>query len=111
MASKLNERVEQQPGSILAEKHFEPSDAMLQAYEARLKPLETLEKRYRKYPDLALEVRQFEIYQKFIEVAQALDQLIKKTPSLHIEPDTKTHTKEGEHLGQLGKQNPRNERK
>ena len=30
-------------GSVLAEKHHETLDAMLQAYEARLKPLETLE--------------------------------------------------------------------
>ena len=56
------ERVEQQPRSVLAEKHFEPLDAMLQAYEARLKPLETLEERCRKYPDPIVEERQLEIY-------------------------------------------------
>ena len=35
------ERKIQQPGSVLAEKKFETLDGMLQAYEARLKPLET----------------------------------------------------------------------
>ena len=35
---KPKERVEQQAGSVLAEKFFEPLDAFLQAYEARLKP-------------------------------------------------------------------------
>ena len=37
----------QQPRFVLAEKKFETLDKMLQAYEARLKPLETLEERYR----------------------------------------------------------------
>ena len=35
----------------MADKHHETLDAMLQAYEARLKPLETLEERWRQYPD------------------------------------------------------------
>lgn len=39
---------ERQPaGSVLAEKNFEPLDSLLQAYEARLKPLETLEERWK----------------------------------------------------------------
>ena len=70
--------MEQQPWLVLAKKHFEPLDAMLQAYEARLKPLETLEERYIKYLDPIVENRQLEIYLRLIEVAQALDQLIKK---------------------------------
>ena len=53
----------QQPGSILAEKKFETLDGMLQAYEARLKPLETLEERYRSYSDPVMEARQLDIYQ------------------------------------------------
>ena len=78
---------------------------MLQDYEARLKPLETLEERCRKYLDLDVEARQIEIYQRLIEVAQALDQLIKKTPSSHIELEKETLTKEGEQMEQLGKEN------
>ena len=65
---------------MLAEKHFEPLDAILQAFEARLKPLENLqerwrrypdlEERWRRYPDLVQEARQLEFYRKI--VAQAL---------------------------------------
>ena len=89
----------------MAEKHFEPLDAMLQAYEARLKPLEALEERYKKYQVLAVEARRLEIYQRLMEVAQTLDQLIKRTPSLHIEPKEETHAKEKEQLEQIGKEN------
>ena len=46
---------------------------MLQAYEARLKPLETLEERYRSYPYPIMEARQLEIYQKLIDAMQTLD--------------------------------------
>ena len=56
------EMKKQQPGSVLAEKKLETIDGMLQAYEARLKPLETLEERYRSYPDPIMEARQLEIY-------------------------------------------------
>ena len=66
------QRIEQPSGSILEEKHFKPLDALLKAYEERLKPLETLEERWRKYPDPAVEARQLEIYQRLMEVAQAL---------------------------------------
>ena len=108
---KPKERIEQSSGSVLAEKHFEPLDALLQAYEARLKPLETLEERWRKYPDPAVEARQLEIYQRLIEATQALDQQIKRTSSLHTEPqkeeletEKETHTKEGEQMESLGKE-------
>ena len=63
----------QQPGSVLAEKKFETLDGMLQAYEGRLKPLETLEERYRSYRDPIMEARQLEIYQKLIGAIQTLD--------------------------------------
>ena len=45
---------------------------MLDAYEARLKPKETLEERYRAYPDPTLETKRLEIFQKMIEGTQAL---------------------------------------
>ena len=70
LALQQKKGVEQQPGLVLVEKHFETLDAMLQAYEMRLKPLETLEERCRKYPNpLVVEARQLEIYQRLIEVA------------------------------------------
>ena len=53
-------------GSVLAEKFFEPLDALLKAYEARLKPLETMEERWKNYPDPAQESRQLEIYKKLV---------------------------------------------
>ena len=104
--------MEQPAGSVLAEKHFEPLDALLQAYKARLKPLEMLEERWRKYPDPAVEARQLEIYQRLIEAAQALDQQIKQTSSLHTEPQRETtetrketHIKEGKKEENLGNKN------
>ena len=54
------EQKNQQPGSVLAEKKFETLDGMLQDYEARLKPLETLEERYRFYLDPVMEARQID---------------------------------------------------
>ena len=55
---------------------------MLDAYEARLKPKETLEERYRAYPDPILEMKRLEIFQKMIEGTQALleKQLNQKGP-------------------------------
>ena len=101
----------------MAEKHFEPLDALLQAYEARLKPLETLEERWRRYPDPAVEARQLEMYQRFIEAAQALDQQIKRTSSLHPEPqketletEKETHTNEGEQMENFGRENQESEK-
>lgn len=45
-----SERNKSQGGLVLAENHNETLDAMLQAYKARLKSLETLEERWRLYP-------------------------------------------------------------
>ena len=63
---------------------------MLQAYEARLKPLETMEERYRSYPDPVMEARQLEIYQKLIKAMQTLDQLVNKAGN-HIKQETDSH--------------------
>ena len=79
-------KVRGEAGSVLAEKFFEPLDAMLKAYEARLKPLETMEERWKNYPDPAQESRQLEIYKKLVEVAQAIEEQ-NKTKQL---PETQT---------------------
>ena len=44
-------------GLVLAEKFFEPLDAFLQEYEARLKPQEAFEERWKRYPNMAIEAR------------------------------------------------------
>ena len=64
---------------------------MLQAYEARLKPLETMEERYRSYPDPVIESRQLEIYKKLINALQTLDQIINKTTQHHIKQEADSH--------------------
>ena len=45
---------------------------MLEAFEARLKPNQTLEDRVRAYPDPQLETKRLEIFQKMIEDTQDL---------------------------------------
>ena len=85
------EQKNQPLGSVLAEKRFETLDGMLQAYEARLKPLETMEERYRSYPDPVIESRQLEIYKKLIDAMQTLDQIINKTTQHHIKQETDSH--------------------
>ena len=59
-------------GSVLAKKHHETLDALLQAYEARLKPLETLEERWRLYPNPQIETRRLDLYKRLVETTQAL---------------------------------------
>ena len=81
----------QQPGFVLAKRRFETLEGMLQAHEARLKPLETLEERYRAYPDLVMEARQWEVYQNLIGAMQTLDQMIHKTSRTHMKQGTCTH--------------------
>ena len=53
------------------QKVFEPLNAMLEAFEARLKTGQTLEERARNYPDPVIESRRLDICQKLIEVTQA----------------------------------------
>ena len=45
----------------------------MKAYEARLKPLETMEDRWRNYSDAAIESRQLELYKCLIETLQAIE--------------------------------------
>ena len=56
----------------MVQKVFEPLNAMLEAFEARLKTGQTLEERARTYPDPVIESRRLDICQKLIEVTQAL---------------------------------------
>ena len=60
-------------GSVLVDKIHEPLDALLKAYEARLKPLETMEDRWRNYLDAAIESRQLELYKRLVETLQAIE--------------------------------------
>ena len=87
----------------MAKKHMETLDALLQAYEARLKPLETLEERWRQYPDPELETRRLEMYKRLVETTQALMQQMKpnhtsekETPNVknQVLPETLTQNEE-----------------
>ena len=60
-------------GSVLVDKIHEPLDSLLKAYEARLKPLETMEDRWRNYPDAVIESRQLELYKCLVETLQAIE--------------------------------------
>ena len=90
---------------VLVEKVFEPLDALLQAYKARLKPQETLEERARKYPDLVVEARQLEIYKQLIAAAQALEHQIKQTTSLVKTLNKETQQNETEPKSKMGQKN------
>ena len=71
--SKNNtKRKKEEKGSILAKQVLEPLCAMLRAFEARLKPNQTLKERLRAYLDPQLELKWLEIFQKMIEDNQAL---------------------------------------
>ena len=59
-------------GSILADKHMETLEGLMKAYEARLKANETIEQRWRRYPDPVNEERQLEMYKRLMEATQAL---------------------------------------
>ena len=55
-------------------------------YEARLKPLETLEERWRQYPDPQIEARRMDLYQRLVETTQALMEENKNIQALEREP-------------------------
>ena len=57
---------------MLVQKVFEPLNAMLEAYEARLKPDQTLEERWKAYLDPVIESRRLDLCQKLVEITQAL---------------------------------------
>ena len=49
-ADKNEENESRESGSVLVDKVFEPLNAMLEAYEARLKTDQTLDERWNTYP-------------------------------------------------------------
>ena len=51
---KQTQNVIELGGSILADKHMETLEALLKAYDARLKSTETLEQRWRRYQILRM---------------------------------------------------------
>lgn len=59
-------------GSVLVDKVNEPLDALLQAYEARLKKNQTMEQRWMTYPYADLEKGRMEMCSRMIETTQAL---------------------------------------
>ena len=59
-------------GLVLAEKVFEPLQAILDAYEARLRPNQTNKERLRAYLDPEIEKQRLDIFQKMIHVTQSL---------------------------------------
>lgn len=84
----------QSAGSVLAEKHYEPLDALLQAYEARLKKFETLEERWKNYPNASHETRQLEISKRLIEAAQAIEQQLKGNSPKETQTDNRVGKRE-----------------
>ena len=73
-------------GSVLVDKVFEPLNAMLEAFEARLKPGQTQEERWRAYPEPALEKERLNMYTQLIKAVQSLiDKSSPNAPSV-IQP-------------------------
>ena len=72
-------------GSIfVAGQILEPLKAMLDAYEASLRPQQNLEERMKAYLDPTLDIKQLEIFQEMIKGTQALleKQLDQSIPSM-----------------------------
>ena len=82
----------------MAEKHHETLDAMLQAYKARLKPLETLEERWRHYSDPQIEARRLDLYKRLVETTQALMEQNKRMQPLEKETPESRNPKVSEIL-------------
>ena len=72
---------------------LKPLKAMLNALEARLRPQQTLKERMRAYPDLEIETKWLEIFQKMIEGMQALmeKQLDKPIPLIVNQTTSSRH--------------------
>lgn len=64
--------------SILAKKHVEILEASLEAYEARLKALETLKERWRIHLDPKNENKQLETFKCLVEAIQVLMDRVRK---------------------------------
>ena len=92
-------------GSIFAEQILEPLKAMLDAFEPRLRPQQTLEEIIRAYSDHALETKCLEIFQEMIKGTQALLEKQIDKPIFSLEKQTtssrhrrKTRSKKAEEL-------------
>ena len=59
-------------GSVLAEKHFEPLEVVLKAYESCVERHQAVENQWMTYPNAELEKLRLEMCKKMIETAQAL---------------------------------------
>ena len=82
-------------GSDLVGKVFKPLKAILDAYEARLRPKHTNEERYRAYVDPKIEAKHLEIFQKMIEGTHALlDKQLEKQRS--FEDQVKSQLERGQ---------------
>ncbi|MCO5572353.1 hypothetical protein L7F22_026106 [Adiantum nelumboides] len=68
-------------GSMLVDKVLEPLDAALEAYEARLKPNQTLEQRGMKYSQAKVETERLKMYKELVKIAQVMME-----PKLPISP-------------------------
>ena len=77
----------------MVQKVFEPLNAMLEAFKARLKTGHTLEERARTYPDPVVESRRLDICQKLIEVTQALLEQQTSEGQINTIKETKTPEK------------------
>ena len=78
---KINEEISS-GGSVLVEKRFEPLEAILKAYEARIENHQTKENRWMTYPNAEIELQRLEMCKKMIETAQAL--MVEQLPSIPI---------------------------
>ena len=80
---------------FLLDKVFKPLKAMLNAYEAILRPKQTNEERFRAYPNPNLETKRLDIFQKMIEGTQTL--LNKKLDKQRsFEDHVKSHFERGQ---------------
>ena len=89
-------------------KHIEILEGLMKAYEARLKANETIEQRWRRYPDPMNEESQLELYRRLMEATQALlDKVSQSNPKQNKNTSPKTNKIEAEGVDQHLEQSPR----
>ncbi|MCO5585805.1 hypothetical protein L7F22_039737 [Adiantum nelumboides] len=80
--ARSDAREEESAGSVLADKKFEPLEAILKAYEARIENRQnTMEERWKTYPNAGIEKARLEMCKKMIETAQLL---LEPLPSMPV---------------------------
>lgn len=82
----MTNKGEKSRGSILAKKHVEALDALLRAYEARLKPSKMLEEKWKRYSNPKHEARQLEIHKLLVKATQTLMEQVNQAKLVEIEP-------------------------